>query len=152
MADSEYQDLQPGPALDRRAADVVMGWTDWRDHAGQPAVKPPGEDSREFKPSLNTGDAFVLVDKVLQIVRGQFRLQRGAMRFTSVTFFGKHNDEELIYAHAVQSSEALAICSAAIQVMEDHAKLMKDLWDAGAQDRLTKELWERRCFPERFTL
>jgi hypothetical protein len=119
--------LEPSDELDRKAAEVVLGWTDWReDHRGS-VVKPPGEDSRQFKPSLRIEDAFELVDKVLEVCRGQMRLQRGHSRWTSVTFYGKHGDEELMYAFGTQKTEALAICEAAIEAMAKHNEIMAGL-------------------------
>lgn len=114
--------LEPGHELDKRAAEVVLGWTDWRDHAGTPAVKAPGCDSRPFRPSELLEDAFVLVEKVLEVCRGQVRIQKGHQSWATVSFFHKHNNEELEYGFGAQQTLPLAICGATIEAMAEHHK------------------------------
>ena len=119
--------LEPSDELDHKAAEVVLGWTDWRGEGLRLAVKPPGEDSRQFKPSLRIEDAFLLVDKVLDICRGQMRLQRGHSGWTTVTFYSNYNNEELVYSFGAQKTAALAICEAAIEVMAKHHEVAAGL-------------------------
>jgi hypothetical protein len=53
-------ELAAGKDLDMLVAEKVMGWTDWRGDR----VKPPGEDSREFKPSIDIAAAWLVAEKV----------------------------------------------------------------------------------------
>jgi hypothetical protein len=114
--------LEAGPALDRKAAEVVMGWTAWQ---GAHVETPEG--ARTFSPSTDLRDAFVLVDEVLRVCRGQFRLKRGHSKFSTVLFFGWYDNRELEYGYGVQPTEALAICEATMMAMVEHRKIVSDL-------------------------
>lgn len=124
--------------LDKRAAEIVLGWTDWRDHSGTPAIKAPGCDSRPFKPSLLLEDAFVLVDKVLDVCRGQIRIQRGHNPWSTAEFFHKHNGEELDSGFSAQKTLPLAICAATIEVMTKHHALVAALAEAEKHDSIER--------------
>lgn len=57
--------LEAGHELDVLVAEKVMGWTDWRIWPpDQPAIKPPGENSRPFCPSTDIRDAFEVAAKI----------------------------------------------------------------------------------------
>jgi hypothetical protein len=127
--------LEAGHELDKRAAEVVLGWTDWRDHHGTPAVKAPGCDSRPFKPSLILEDAFILLDRVLDVCRGQVRIQKGHSSWSTVNFFHRHNSEDLEYACGAQETLPLAICEATIEAMMEHRRLEAGLAEAEKRER-----------------
>lgn len=105
--------------LDREVAKEILGWEDWREDGRQPVVKPPGQDSRVFRPSIDMSDAWLLVDATLEKVRGMFRLVRhGAIaRTCTAVFYFKHNNEIYETGSAVETTEPLAICKAALAAM-----------------------------------
>ena len=57
--------IGPGHEFDIIVAEKVMGWTDWRIWPpDQPAVKPPGENSRPFSPSTEISAAMEVVARM----------------------------------------------------------------------------------------